>query len=364
MKDKFTTLGGKKMGKKDENAIVKYNNKLNYIPLKGMSQIENDVFFALLYKLKNQGTEEVRLNFSDLKRLINFNQSNEHIRKSIKGITKKIARSIVEFETKDEIQFFALFQILAIPQDEDFYIRAKISENFSFLINNINSHFTLFELAEFSGLSSKYSQSLYRLLKQFRKTGIFIINWSEFRDILDIPKSYKICDIDRQILKPATKEFEEKNIFRELRYNKIRGFGRGRPVEKIEFRFTPEVEKIIEIKTDKEDLIFKLGCEGVNKKTAEEYADKAERTDKIKVILEKFDKIVKRAEKHTSKQKYLLGAIRNEIAGIEQRNITKVLPPKIKREEKEEEFVYGEIPESARKILEGFKREGLLKDEE
>ena len=39
--------------KKEQSALVRYDNKLNMIALKGMSQVENDVFFALLYKLKD-----------------------------------------------------------------------------------------------------------------------------------------------------------------------------------------------------------------------------------------------------------------------------------------------------------------------
>lgn len=238
--------------KKDNNPLVRYDNKLNMITLRDMSQIENNVFFALLYKLKDQGTNEVRLDFVELKKLIGFEgQNNEHIVKSVAEIAEKIAKSVVRHETDESIRFFTLFQILEVPKTEQVYIRAKISEPFAYMINNLKQGFTAFELAEFSSLSSKYTQVIYRLLKQFRSSGLLSLEWSEFVRILDIPKTYQISDIDKQILKPAVKELsdpaktlfrENAPIFKELFYKKIRGSGKGRPVEKIEFYFYPETK--------------------------------------------------------------------------------------------------------------------------
>ena len=105
----------------------------------------------------------------------------------------------------------------------------------------------MLELAEFSSLNSKYTQTLYRLLKQFRGEGALFLEWDKFLDLLDIPKSYGMSDIDKQILKPAIKELSEKTlfsddrvIFNNLRYEKIRGRGRGRPVKNINFYFKRE----------------------------------------------------------------------------------------------------------------------------
>ncbi|WP_234446200.1 replication initiation protein, partial [Campylobacter fetus] len=111
-----------------------------------------------------------------------------------------------------------------------------------------------FELKEFIGLNSKYAKTLYRLLKQFRSSGKCIIyskKWDEFREIMDIPQSYQISDIDKRILKPSIKELSaerdlfnnKKPIFENLTYKKIKdpkGRGRGGKVIGIEFYFTPE----------------------------------------------------------------------------------------------------------------------------
>ncbi len=241
--------------KKEPTPLVRYDNKLNLIALKGMTQVENDVFFALLYKLRDKGVNEVKLEFSELKKLIGFEQNSEIIRKSIAGIAEKIARSVLKYETEKEIQFFTLFQILAVPSKDDYYIRAKISEPFAFMINNLRDNYTAFEIAEFSNLASKYAQTLYRLLKQFRSNGICTIfenDWERFKEIMDIPPKMAMRDIDKDILKPAIKELmTERTLFDQLRapfkelfYEKHRGASKGRPIIGISFYFLPQTQDI------------------------------------------------------------------------------------------------------------------------
>ena len=168
------------MAKKKSTALVVYANEINLIPLKGMNLVENNVFFALLYKLKNQGTNTVTLEFAELKQLIDFNQNSEYIRQTISDIAEKIARSIVKFVDDETTKFFTLFQVLEIPNKDDYHIKAKISEPFAFALNKIDSSFTEFELAEFSSLSSKYTQCIYRILKQYSRTGFATKKWESF----------------------------------------------------------------------------------------------------------------------------------------------------------------------------------------
>lgn len=232
------------------NEVVKYDNDLNLVAFKNFSKIENDVFFALIWKLRDQGNKEIRLDFAELRSLIDLrNMTNKEISEAITNIGDKISRSVIRYETETEIQFFTVFQVLAVPKNtDDFYIRAKINEPFLYILNDFKAgNFTIWELIEFGNLSSKYTQTLYRLLKQFRGKGALFLEWNKFIDLLDIPKSYKMSDIDKRVLKPAIKELSEKTlfsndrvIFNNLRYEKIRGRGRGRPIKNINFYFDPE----------------------------------------------------------------------------------------------------------------------------
>ena len=102
-------------------------------------------------------------------------------------------------------------------------------------------------------LSSKYTKTIYRYLKQFRNTGLWKIKYKDFKEILGIPSSYQTCNIETRIIKPAIKQltqeknlFDEKRIpFKNLKIKKIKGRGRGRGgiIEALEFTFDKETKE-------------------------------------------------------------------------------------------------------------------------
>lgn len=243
--------------------IVKYDNKLNMISFKELNKLDSDVFFSILARLKEKGTEKVTLSFAELTEYMPKNISNKEILAILDTSTNKLASSIIRYETQSKITKFGIFQLFEIDRD-NFYITAQISEPFLFLLNNLETGFTAFELAEFSNLTSKYTQTLYRLLKQFKKTGYRVMQWGEFLEVMNVPSSYNMGTIDMRVINPSIKElsqepslFEPNNpIFKKLTYKKIRGKGRGRPVEKIEFYFMPETDETGEQRQNEKALQY------------------------------------------------------------------------------------------------------------
>jgi plasmid replication initiation protein len=101
--------------------------------------------------------------------------------------------------------------------------------------------FTKFELEEFTELQSSYSKTAYRLLKQYRKSGYYIVQIDEFRRLFDVPESYKMGNIDQRIFDRIEDELPK--YFKGLKINKLRGKGkRKRYIEYIEFKFEPETD--------------------------------------------------------------------------------------------------------------------------
>lgn len=47
---------------------------------------------------------------------------------------------------------------------------------------------------------------MFRILKQYKHTGYFKIGMEDFRERLDIPKSYRMSNINKTILTPIIKE--------------------------------------------------------------------------------------------------------------------------------------------------------------
>ena len=116
---------------------------------------------------------------------------------------------------------------------------------------------TRYELAEFVNLNGTYIKTIYRYLKQYRQTGRWCIRYDDFKELLGIPESYKSCDIDKQILKPAIKELSaERNLFdmRRTPFQKlsVRKFKKGREIETLEFTFMPQPVSELE-KDEKEN---------------------------------------------------------------------------------------------------------------
>lgn len=267
---KSPPFGSIKQSKGDKMAklSVYYDNKMNLLAFKNLDKVEANLFFSIVARLKEKETESVTLNFSEITEFLDKNLTTKELAKILdRGVGKIVQTAIrwrIETETERKTIYFTLFNEFEI-NDINKTLKASISPKFLYILNNFeNGNFTMFELAEFSSLSSKYTQTLYRLLKQFRTTGYLTIKWAEFIEIMDIPTSYRARDIDKQILKPAIAEltqeadiFNQNNpIFKKLIYKKIRGTGRGRPVERIEFYFMPEIDEPKEQKKNEKALQY------------------------------------------------------------------------------------------------------------
>lgn len=265
---KSPPFGSIKQSKGDKMAKlpVYYDNKMNLLAFKNLDKVEANLFFSIVARFNDKGAEKLKLNFSEIAEFISDNKyTSKELSKLINDGVGKVVQSAIKWEmTPTKTAYFTLFNEFLVD-DENKTLEASINSRFLFMLNNFkDGNFTMLELAEFSSLKSKYTQTLYRLLKQFRFTGFRSIKWAEFIEIMDIPTSYRARDIDKQILKPAIAEltqeadiFNQNNpIFKKLIYKKIRGTGRGRPVEKIEFYFMPETDEPKEQKQNEKALQY------------------------------------------------------------------------------------------------------------
>mgnify|MGYP003373599458 FL=1 len=265
---KSPPFGSIKQSKGDKMAKlpVYYDNKMNLLAFKNLDKVEANLFFSIVARFNDKGAEKLKLNFSEIAEFISDNKyTSKELSKLINDGVGKVVQSAIKWEmTPTKTAYFTLFNEFLVD-DENKTLEASINSRFLFMLNNFkDGTFTMLELAEFSSLKSKYTQTLYRLLKQFRFTGFRSIKWAEFIEIMDIPTSYRARDIDKQILKPAITEltqeadiFNQNNpIFKKLTYKKIRGTGRGRPVERIEFYFMPETDEPKEQKKNEKALQY------------------------------------------------------------------------------------------------------------
>ncbi|MEJ7307199.1 replication protein Rep, partial [Staphylococcus epidermidis] len=71
----------------------------------------------------------------------------------------------------------------------------------------------------------------------YKHTGYMKIKIDDFRERLDIPKSYRMTDINKNVLKPIVTELN--STFNNLHINKIKA-KKGRKIEWLEFIFDPD----------------------------------------------------------------------------------------------------------------------------
>lgn len=227
------------------NEIVKYNNEMNDIKFSNFNVIELDLLMTICSKMREQGLEIIEFSFEQLKKFSNYDSSKSTKRfiKDLEKTYKKLINLDFRIVTENKIIGFVLFSEYEIDLNSK-SIKIGVNPKFYFVLNELISNFTRFELKEFINLKSKYSKECYRRLKQFRKTGMWTVEMDEFRRILDIPEKYRMSEINRVILK--TVETELFPLFKNLQIKKIKRTGayagRGNRITHIIFTFEKEDE--------------------------------------------------------------------------------------------------------------------------
>jgi len=216
---------------------VVYRNEMNLVPLRKFTSTEVDLFFTLCNKLKEKNTRKVEIPFDELKHLSNYySRSQDRFVKDLEHVYDKMLKLTYTERNGKSFKKFVLFTSYEVNV-EDQYLGISINNELKHILNSITADFTKFELQEMTHLKSTYAKNMYRLLKQYKHTGFFKIQINDFREILDVPISYRMTDLNKNIFKPIIEELGF--IFKELNINKIKA-KKGRKIEWLEFSFEPE----------------------------------------------------------------------------------------------------------------------------
>ncbi len=230
-----------------DNTYITYHNNTNKVNLGKLSEREANLLFAIFQKLKDQGNTLIRFEPQDLKRMLNIDISNERLSEVVVKLWDSIKTAdfwkISETETSIIQENYMLFSRCKIelnkPSKDLKYLEIQLNDNYQYLLNNLGmGQYTSFNLLEFQRVRGKYAKTLYRLLKQYKSTGILSVEWEQFRELLDIPKDYEMRSVDNFVLKIALKELRKIYPFEHLSYKKERRNSHDRrKVTHIDFYF-------------------------------------------------------------------------------------------------------------------------------
>lgn len=234
------------------NEIVEYENDLNKIKLGILTEKEQDLFFTLIYKARGQETENINLDFLELKHLIEV-KHNDRFLNHLTELSIKLLQLTQTVKLPDgKIVIFNLFNRFIIDPAQS-KLTIKVSEDFKFILNDLKQ-FTVLELKQLIQLKSKYLKTIYRLLSQFKSSAWFEITIEDFKTILEIPDTYKMSDIDKQILNPCLIELSES--FKKLKIEKKK---KGVKVSSLRFTWAKKTEKKEKAITSKEKQLKEKG---------------------------------------------------------------------------------------------------------
>ncbi|WP_062472435.1 replication initiation protein [Jeotgalibaca dankookensis] len=232
------------------NEVVKHHNDLNTIPMRKWSKEEMDFFFAIIAKLRDEGTKEITFDKRSLAELANYSiRTNKAYEQLINQLSKNIL-DITYLEKKrttlngkpaylsSRMNLFSRFDSKWTEDLSELEITVKVSDEFEYVLNQLNSEFTSYELAEFTQIRSTYAKTLYRLLKQWRTVGKKEFQIDEFKRLLDTPDYYTPSEINKNVLNYARKELPQ--FFPNLKIKPIKSNKRGTPVIAYEFTWLSE----------------------------------------------------------------------------------------------------------------------------
>lgn len=254
---------------------VVYRNEMNLVPLRKFTSTEIDIFFTLCNKLKEQDTKKLTIPFEELRHLSNYyHRSKVRFIRDLEHVYDKMLSLTYTERSGLSFKKFVLFTGYEVDVNNQ-VLTVSINPELKHVLNEITGDFTKFELQEMTQLKSTYSKNMFKLLKQYKHTGYFKIQIDDFRERLDVPKSYRMSDLNKNIFKPILKELGF--VFRNLNINKIKGKN-NRKIEWLEFIF--EKENRINSKKD-----YQLNQEDKSSKSASKWNKKAFNREKTPVWL-------------------------------------------------------------------------------
>ncbi|BAQ56792.1 replication protein [Lactobacillus acetotolerans] len=217
------------------NEIVKYENRLNSIPLRKFNSREMNLFFSIASRVRDKGTTEITFTFEDLRNLSKNGRHGETFVQDLSSTYDKLLSLSAWTDDGRILTKFVAFTEYSINREKQI-VTIAVNPKFKGLFNQLST-WTRFGLEQFVNLRSTYSKTLFRLIKQYRTVGRRDFTIQDFRAILDIPKSYRTTDIDRRVLKICREELSP--IFKGLSIKKLHK-GRGNKVTGYSFTWKAE----------------------------------------------------------------------------------------------------------------------------
>ena len=226
------------------NSLVKYSNEVNdqdlFHMIDSYSEAVNNMFIATIAQVQEKQDLEVHFNSEQLREIIGYskNLSKKDFAEMVQKAFKEMAKITLDYDlvredgTTDKITA-TLFSLASVNVERQ-ECTVQLNKQYVQLLNNL-TRWSRYSLTQYINIHSKYSKKIFRLLKQYRTTGIRKFDIEEFRRFLNVPEYFRMTDINSRILNVAIEELAP--YFKNLSIKKEK---KGRTVVRIIFSFNSE----------------------------------------------------------------------------------------------------------------------------
>lgn len=222
--------------------VVKYSNHLNRLSFKDFSDYDLNFLMAVCAKIKDLGEEIQHFDYDKLMELLDWDitKSIDIFHKDLKRMSERLRHVGATIEINpDTFTAFNLFSEFEGDKKKR-TLTVRVNPRFKYILNDLTTNFTRFELSEYVHLDGKYSKLLYQHLKQFRRTGWWQASVNDIRRELAIPDSMPTRNIVTKVLNPSIDIIKTCKGFEGLNVEVIRSHRRGCKVEGYKFTWTAE----------------------------------------------------------------------------------------------------------------------------
>lgn len=186
---------------------------------KDFKPYEAKIFYNALcnytYNLRqnNIDNREIVFDTVDIKELMlggKIDLSYERYKERLKSMNHYI--TLRENENEETALMLSIISQIEIKRDKTIFI---LSHDLCELLKTPEMNFTPIKLIELSRLKSSFSIKAYDIISLYRnlENGYYHMPVEKFKWFFNVAKSYKSCDIDKQIIKPIEKEINKYTRF-------------------------------------------------------------------------------------------------------------------------------------------------------
>lgn len=231
-----------KRNKVEPRDLVIYHNQFHKINISKLGSLENNLLFDIFKQLSFR--DEIDFSLEQLSKMIYASskiQEYERTQSIVESLHKDFFGLNFKIIYPKRISYIHMFSTMDLNYTDDTHkelvsMSIKVNPDFKYLLQDMSKQFTAFSLLQFKAIRSKYSKTIFRLLSQYSYTGMFRMQYDEFRELLGVPTAYSYREFNCFILKPSIKEISIyiKNIIYKVERERIDGILKH---TYIEFRF-------------------------------------------------------------------------------------------------------------------------------